>query len=159
MAESDTQTETGSHNEDNSDRPRDHQRRWFLQWSFFGLVLAAAGMAANVAIRYLMPTPSRLREAKELTIPVPQVARGSSMSVQYQNQPVIVINTEQGISAFNATCTHLGCLVKWLPEDGEFLCPCHAGRFSATGQVLSGPPPEPLHRIDIEIKDDQIHFA
>lgn len=140
------------------ERPRNLQRRLFLQWSFFGLVLAAAGTAANIVIRYLMPTPARLRESKALTIPVAQVAKGSSISVQYQNQPVIVINTEQGISAFNATCTHLGCLVKWLPDKNEFLCPCHAGRYSQTGKVLGGPPPEPLHRIDIEIQDDQIRF-
>jgi cytochrome b6-f complex iron-sulfur subunit len=159
MAESNTQTDLDSHHEEAPDRPGDPQRRWFLQWSFFGLVLAAAGMAANVVIRYLMPTPAKLREAKELTIPVAQVAKGSAISVQYQNQPVIVLHTDQGITAFNATCTHLGCLVKWLPQKNEFLCPCHAGRFSPTGQVLGGPPPEPLHRIDIEIRDNQIHFV
>jgi len=159
MTEPDTQPGADVPGEDTSDRPRDHQRRWFLQGSFFALVLVAAGMAANVVIRYLMPTPSSLREAKELTIPIAQVARGSAISVKYQNQPVSVIHTDEGISAFNATCTHLGCLVKWLPDKGEFLCPCHAGRFAPTGEVLSGPPPEPLNKIDIEIQDDQIRFV
>lgn len=133
-------------------------RRWFLQWSFFGLILATLGMAANVVIRYLMPAPSKLSKAEEVTVPVSQVPKGSGLMLKHQGHPVVAIHTEQGITAFNATCTHLGCLVKWVPEKKEFFCPCHAARFSETGEVLAGPAPEPLHRMPIEIVNDQIRF-
>ena len=57
---------------------------------------------------------------------------------------------------FSATCTHLGCTVKWQSEAGEFQCPCHGGRFSFVGEVLAGPPPAPLKRVPAEIRDGEI---
>lgn len=56
----------------------------------------------------------------------------------------------------SATCTHLGCTVKWNPDTAEFECPCHGGRFSEHGDVLSGPPPAPLKRVPAEIRDGEI---
>ena len=56
----------------------------------------------------------------------------------------------------SATCTHLGCTVKWNPETTEFECPCHGGRFSELGEVLSGPPPAPLRRIPSQVRDGEI---
>ena len=36
-------------------------------------------------------------------------------------------------------------------------CPCHEGAFNATtGNVLYGPPPRALDRIDIEMRDGQV---
>ena len=36
-------------------------------------------------------------------------------------------------------------------------CPCHEGNFdAATGEVLSGPPPRPLGKIEVELRGDEI---
>jgi len=132
-------------------------RRSFLQWSMLGL-LAAMGLAAlNVVVRFLLPPPKEYK-ATELSIPAGQIPSGSSMVVEYKGAPAIVIHTENGIAAFDATCTHLGCIVKWVRKEEIFLCPCHAGRFDRTGKVLSGPPPEPLHKIKIKLTDNNIVF-
>ena len=56
----------------------------------------------------------------------------------------------------SATCTHLGCTVRWSSEDGEFQCPCHGGRFDSDGQVLGGPPPGPLALYSSERVDDEV---
>ena len=56
----------------------------------------------------------------------------------------------------SATCTHLGCTVKWNPDTTEFECPCHGGRFSERGDVLSGPPPAPLNRVPAQARDGEI---
>ena len=56
----------------------------------------------------------------------------------------------------SATCTHLGCTVNWDEGKGEFVCPCHGGRFDAEGAVLGGPPPGPLARIPHEVRDTSI---
>jgi len=53
----------------------------------------------------------------------------------------------------SAVCTHLGCIVQWQKERGQFLCPCHAGLFGIDGRVLSGPPPKPLEAIPFTIAD------
>ncbi len=56
----------------------------------------------------------------------------------------------------SATCTHLGCTVKWNPDTTEFECPCHGGRFSERGDVLAGPPPAPLKQVPSQVRDGEI---
>lgn len=65
-------------------------------------------------------------------------------------------NAEGEPEVLSATCSHLGCTVKWNSEDGEFQCPCHGGRFSDTGEVLGGPPPTALIRLDTEVRDGEV---
>lgn len=55
--------------------------------------------------------------------------------------------------ALSAVCTHLGCNVRWRPEDSKFACPCHAGFYDANGDVISGPPPRPLRQLETRVRD------
>ncbi len=50
---------------------------------------------------------------------------------------------------FSATCTHLGCAVRWDRRRAEFRCPCHGGVFGVDGSVSAGPPPQPLVRLPV----------
>jgi cytochrome b6-f complex iron-sulfur subunit len=54
--------------------------------------------------------------------------------------------------ALSRSCTHLGCTVPWVTEEGRFVCPCHASSFDRTGEVLSAPAPRALdfHPVRIE---------
>ena len=36
-------------------------------------------------------------------------------------------------------CPHLGCALKWNPQEHSWDCPCHGSRFSETGDLLDGP--------------------
>jgi Rieske Fe-S protein len=57
------------------------------------------------------------------------------------------------VRAFSATCTHLGCRVRWDGSASRFKCPCHGGEYDANGAVTAGPPPRPLGRLDARISD------
>lgn len=46
-------------------------------------------------------------------------------------------------------CTHMNCLVAWNAAEKSWDCPCHGGRFTATGQVLNGPPVDDLEPVDL----------
>lgn len=56
---------------------------------------------------------------------------------------------------FSATCTHLGCSVNWEEDASEFACPCHGGRFAANGDVVAGPPPEPLPKLSARMDENE----
>lgn len=58
--------------------------------------------------------------------------------------------------AMDARCTHMGCPVRPDAATGGFLCPCHQGRYDASGSVTGGPPPKPLARLDASVVDDQV---
>jgi cytochrome b6-f complex iron-sulfur subunit len=46
--------------------------------------------------------------------------------------------------------------VQWEKDKQDFLCPCHAGQYSAEGAVLSGPPPKPLGKLPFVVEDGNI---
>ena len=133
-------------------------RRRFLQWTLGGLLFGGFVIGFNVVLRYLMPPPPKLEQARKMSIPVSQIPMGSSLLVKRNGSPVLAVHDERGINAYSAVCPHLGCLVKWVSAEKVFYCPCHAGKFSAAGKVISGPSPEPLHPVKIEVVDDNIIF-
>ena len=58
--------------------------------------------------------------------------------------------------ALSNICTHLGCRVRWIDDEGKFFCPCHNAIFDKDGNVVTGPPPLPLEQFETKIEDDQI---
>jgi quinol---cytochrome c reductase iron-sulfur subunit, bacillus type len=68
---------------------------------------------------------------------------------------VLTDNGRDYISMSNI-CTHLGCRVRWISDQSQFYCPCHNGVFDKNGNVVSGPPPNPLNRYDTKVENDQI---
>jgi rieske iron-sulfur protein len=66
---------------------------------------------------------------------------------------------EDGVVAYSAICTHLGCTVRFSEEAmagapySHIHCPCHAGMFDPRrgAAVISGPPPRPLPQLAIKL--------
>ncbi len=58
----------------------------------------------------------------------------------------LVKQADGTVVAFVPFCTHLACVVDWKPDMSEFVCPCHPGKFTIDGEVVSGPPPGPMWR-------------
>jgi cytochrome b6-f complex iron-sulfur subunit len=84
----------------------------------------------------------------------PFVLEGSSI-------PYILIHLENGdFKAYEQKCTHLSCAVFYKPGTGKIECPCHNGWFDAmTGEVIQGPPPRPLPRLEVQIKGNDIFVS
>ena len=53
-------------------------------------------------------------------------------------------------------CTHLGCRVRWVEDDEQFFCPCHAAVFNKNGTVATGPPPRALDQFELSVEEDQL---
>jgi menaquinol-cytochrome c reductase iron-sulfur subunit len=60
--------------------------------------------------------------------------------------------------AFSMYCTHTGCPITWSAGAQMFLCPCHGGSFHRDGRVAGGPPPRPLERLSIRVRNGQVEI-
>lgn len=36
-------------------------------------------------------------------------------------------------------CPHLGCALKWNPQEHSWDCPCHGSRFTQNGKIIDNP--------------------
>jgi rieske iron-sulfur protein len=64
---------------------------------------------------------------------------------------------KEGLVAYSAICTHLGCVVyAKLNEAGQIACPCHASRYdpAKSAAVVGGPAPRPLPGLPIDVQQD-----
>jgi cytochrome b6-f complex iron-sulfur subunit len=67
-----------------------------------------------------------------------------------------ISRTENGMLALWQKCTHLGCAVPWVEEEGLFHCPCHGSLFDEVGEVVGGPAPRPLDTFPIAVLGDEV---
>jgi len=57
---------------------------------------------------------------------------------------------------FAINCAHLGCPVRWFPQSGLFMCPCHGGAYYRDGSRASGPPERGLFEYPYKVANGLI---
>src|ERR1700720_2120234 len=57
---------------------------------------------------------------------------------------------------FAVNCAHLGCPVRWFPQSGLFMCPCHGGVYYRDGSRASGPPERGLFEYPAKVENGLI---
>ena len=57
---------------------------------------------------------------------------------------------------FAINCAHLGCPVRWFPQSGLFMCPCHGGAYYRDGSRASGPPERGLFEYPYKVENGLI---
>jgi quinol---cytochrome c reductase iron-sulfur subunit, bacillus type len=57
---------------------------------------------------------------------------------------------------FAINCAHLGCPVRWFPQSGLFMCPCHGGAYYRDGSRASGPPERGLFEYPYKVNDGMV---
>ena len=57
---------------------------------------------------------------------------------------------------FAVNCAHLGCPVRWFPQSGLFMCPCHGGAYYRDGSRASGPPERGLFEYPHKVQDGMV---
>jgi Rieske Fe-S protein len=122
------------------------------------LLNGAAGIVLAVPIvRYLLSPVIRERKPgyeSWLSLgPLAQYPAGQTRLATFRNPeagpadgvtadiPCWVRNIDgERFQVFAINCAHLGCPVRWFPQSGLFLCPCHGGAYYSDGSRASGPP-------------------
>lgn len=92
--------------------------------------------------------------------PVPvtlRVTRQDGYSQVVDRTVVYLVRTgDQDVRALHSTCTHLGCRTSYDRRVKRIVCPCHGGVFDVQGNVVAGPPPEPLPTLTTRIEDGNV---
>lgn len=70
---------------------------------------------------------------------------------------ILVTQPKAGdFKAFDATCTHAGCIVNGI-IDNEIACGCHGARYALdSGMVLAGPAKSALGKITLEVVGEDL---
>jgi cytochrome b6-f complex iron-sulfur subunit len=120
-------------------------RRSFLLFGW-GAFLAFLASAGGATLRFFLPNvlyePSQKFRAG--------IVRDYPLGVTIDKpNRVWIVRNDRGLYAMWARCTHLGCTPNWFPAESRFRCPCHGSNFSAAGDVIAGPAPKPLWRVQV----------
>ncbi len=130
-------------------------RRQFCQVACCTALAVGAGLLVKDKLFPVPPGTKPMRVTRLAELPV-----GGSKLFAYptEHHPCILVRlAENEFAAYSQSCTHLMCPVNYQHEQRQFHCPCHEGFFSAEdGRVLAGPPPRPLPRYPVEIRDGEI---
>ena len=133
--------------------------------SFVNICLGGIGILAATAFvsvvypvfRFYLIPPSDKETMGKVRIPLADIAVGDASFFEYKGTAAVLIRKQDGsLLALSAVCPHLGCIVQWEKVKQEFICPCHAGYFTADGEVISGPPPGPLARLPFAVANGTV---
>jgi menaquinol-cytochrome c reductase iron-sulfur subunit len=136
-----------------------------------GLLLNAAvgAVLAVPIVRYILSPVIRERgpgsEAWLALGPLDQFPAGQTRLATYRhpsanssdgetaNTPCWVRHIDgEKFQVFAINCAHLGCPVRWFPQSGLFMCPCHGGAYYSDGSRASGPPERGLFEYHYKVE-------
>ena len=134
-----------------------NERRDFIA----NLVVGAAGLfgLGGFALRffqYLYPVVPPLQVLEVPAARRDAIPLNGGVVVTLPTGHVALVDKGGEVRAFSAVCTHLGCIVRWEGPMEHLYCPCHNGMFDRDGSVVGGPPPRPLERFPVDIREGQV---
>jgi len=135
-------------------------RRDFARGVLGGAFAALLGVPGVASV--LDPARRSARARWTAAGPAADVPADGAKPFEYRVDAAWETRTENGylvrdgdaVVALSATCTHLGCRVRF--RDGKFRCPCHGGVFSRTGAPEEGPVEKPLARFKVRVEDGEV---
>jgi Rieske Fe-S protein len=164
----------GQHEEDQTSvDPKTVSRRWLLL-KVGALFNAVVGVAVAVPVVKYLLSPVKSDDAYKSWVSLGSVATfpvGETRLAKFTNPvsrawdgetdriPCWVRRiSEKEFQVFAINCAHLGCPVRWFPQSGLFMCPCHGGAYYADGSRASGPPERGLFTYDTKIVDGALQI-
>ena len=134
--------------------------------------VVAAALAVPIG-RFLLSSITRGRADGYLSWvslgPVSQFPEGETRLATFRNPYVMPTDGKTADTAcwvrrvdadrfqvFAVNCAHLGCPVRWFPQSGLFMCPCHGGAYYRDGARASGPPERGLFEYPYKVTNGAI---
>jgi menaquinol-cytochrome c reductase iron-sulfur subunit len=148
-------------------------RRDFLRYGIGGIGgFIVAAMGAMLGGYFVSPAFKGkesnwvpIASTKDIKVGVPTLVSYSNrekdgwISTEVRRSAWVVTRDGQNFVVFDPRCTHLGCAYNWIADKEQFLCPCHVGIFDIDGNVISGPPPRPLDRLENRVEGGVLYVG
>ena len=85
---------------------------------------------------------------------------GEMVKVDFDGRPIVLLQHEDGIHAFEGTCPHYGCgLWEGTLEDHTLTCPCHGSQFDVRdGTLIHGPATAPVPSYDVRRRTGRVQI-
>jgi cytochrome b6-f complex iron-sulfur subunit len=115
------------------------------------MMAGIAGFIVAFPVFSFLRLPKRIHTAKSIELPLADLKEDQALFFEREGVQVVVIYTNREPKAFDAACTHLGCLVSWDQNAHVFHCPCHGAVFDDQGAVVKGPVNAPLKKVEFQI--------
>jgi Rieske Fe-S protein len=134
------------------ERPVSSGRRRFCQVAIGGTAVVSGATVAYPIVAFLR-LPKSLGPMPMMAVPVEDLAEGYGYWGEHMGKQIVVVKLNDEIRAFDGTCTHLGCMVRWDSTSGGFQCPCHDAKFDDLGNPIAGPANTPLRRVEFVVEE------
>lgn len=122
------------------------------------LHMALLGVAAACILSFIRPIIKYLSSNEDqLSSPLVRYQQQLNVGSDWKNitgTRVWVKRDELGYMAILATCTHLGCEVRFYPDKKVWRCPCHGSIYNSDGRPISGPAQKTLSHLAVTVKKD-----
>ena len=131
-------------------------RRGFLRLGVGALGTLAALEAGGAGFLYLRARSLEGEYGRVITAGHVDTFQAGTVT-EYQDERFFLVRAADGgfLAVYNR-CTHLGCTVNWVPEQNEFVCPCHAANFDFYGNFEGPPVPRPLDTFPVSFEDNLV---
>jgi cytochrome b6-f complex iron-sulfur subunit len=138
-----------------SDAPEKPSRRGLLGASLVALGVIAVFEYVWIAVSFLRPRQTSQALGDDAIVVAGPIERFENGSVTaFRDGRFYLARLEDGgFLALHRKCTHLGCTVPWVADEGRFICPCHASAFDMKGVVENPPAPRPLDLFAVRIEN------
>lgn len=133
-------------------------RRTFLNYLLGGGVILWLGSVLYPVARYLVPPRDAGPDVNNVDVAgLDELTPNSYKMFRFGSRPGILVRVPDGsFRALSARCTHLDCTVQYREDTGQIWCACHNGIYDLEGRNVSGPPPRPLERFEVVVKDERV---
>ena len=145
------------------------RRGFFMKMGILFNGVVAAGLAIPI-VRYVLSAIAPGRAGEYLSWvaigPVSKFPEGETRLATFKNPYVMPADGKTVDTAcwvrriagdqfqvFAVNCAHLGCPVRWFPQSGLFMCPCHGGAYYRDGSRASGPPERGLFEYPSKVEN------
>jgi len=135
-------------------------RRDFLSWLTV-ISLSAAGFFFTAVLTKFAFPPRRSLDGKMKmgwlhVAGVEDLTEGKPKLVAYGEDWAYLIKTAGKITAYNTSCPHVGCKLRWNEKTKRFDCPCHGSSFNLNGRRLGGPAPRDMFVMSLKVRDGRV---